>query len=129
MQAAPAAHWDYEDLQRAIDAAGIALWRWNVDSDKFEMDGHGFELWDVSLEQDLTFEHLSSKIHPADRDRVRAAFIATRAVVGPFEIDFRTLLRSKVRWISARGRGRDENILKRTMTGVFLDVTARKQAQ
>ena len=121
--------WGENALQRAVEAAGIALWQWNVDSDNFDMDERGFELWDVSPDDNLTFEHLSEKIHPADRDRVRAAFIATRAIVGPYEIDFRTLLEDHVRWISARGRGSDEDIFNRTMTGVFLDVTGRKQAE
>lgn len=121
--------WGEDALQRAVDAAGIALWSWNVDDDQFKMDELGFTLWDVAANQKLTFGHLSEKIHPADRDRVQAAFWATRAVVGPFEIDFRTLIDQKVRWISARGRGSDEDIVKRTMMGVFLDVTGRKQAE
>lgn len=121
--------WGDDALRRAVDAAGIALWLWNVDTDNFDMDDRGFELWDVSPHENLTFEHLSEKIHPADRDRVRAAFLATRATVGPYEIDFRTLIGDKVRWISARGRGSDEDIVKRSMMGVFLDVTGRKQAE
>ena len=121
--------WGDNALQRAVDAAGIALWSWNVDTDDFDMDERGFQLWDLPPYEKLTFEHLSEKIHPADRDRVRAAFSATRALVGPYEIDFRTLMSDQVRWISARGRGSDEDIVKRHMIGVFLDVTGRKQAE
>ena len=121
--------WSNDALQKAVDAAGIALWSWNVDTDDFNMDKRGFELWEVPLNEELTFEHLSEKIHPKDRDRVRAAFLATRAVVGPYEIDFRTLVGEKVCWISARGRGSDEDIESGFMTGVFLDVTGRKQAE
>jgi len=116
-------------MSRAVEAAGIALWVWNVDTDAVEMDERGYAMWDVPTHENLTFEHMSEKIHPADRDRVRSAFIATRAVIGPYEIDFRTLLGKDVRWISARGRGSDEDIRKRMMTGVFLDVTGRKQAE
>lgn len=123
------ARWDYVALRRAVDAAGIALWSWNVDTDNFDMDTRGHDLWDVPQNEALSFEHLSEKIHPADRDRVRAAFVATRAVTGHYEIDFRTLLGEDVRWISARGRGNDEDILRRTLVGVFLDVTGRKQAE
>lgn len=121
--------WDADSLQRAVDAAGIALWTWNVDTDVFEMDERGFDLWAVPGDENLTFEQLSEKIHPSDLNRVRAAFFGTRAVVGPYEIDFRTLHGDDVRWISARGRGRDEDIAGRLMTGVFLDVTGRKQAE
>ncbi len=116
-------------MARAVDAAGISLWVWNVDSDDIQMDERGYAMWDVPAQTALTFEHLSEKIHPTDRDRVRSAYVATRAVIGPYEIDFRTLLDEEVRWISARGRGSDEDIQRRTMTGVFLDVTGRKQAE
>lgn len=121
--------WDIDHLRRAIEAAGVALWSWNVDTDDFEMDGQGYELWNVSDSVALTFEILSAKIHPADRDRVRAAFYSTRATLGRYEIDFRILVGDDVRWISARGQGSDEGITNRCMTGIFLDVTGRKQAE
>jgi two-component sensor histidine kinase len=125
-----AAEWKSDQLRRAIKAAGVALWAWNVDTDAFKMDRHAYELWDVTtVNGDLSFEDLSAKIHPADRDRVRAAFAATRAVVGAYEIDFRILSNLDVRWISARGQGSDEDIAARLMTGIFLDVTGRKQAE
>lgn len=128
-QTAAPVEWGAEELRRAIDAAGVALWSWNVDSDAFAMNQRGFDLWDVSSDIDLTFEHLSEKIHPADRNRVRDAFSATRTVDGSYEIDFRTLLGSSVRWISARGQGSDAGIVKRKMSGIFLDITDRKQAE
>lgn len=93
------------------------------------MDEIGYDLWEVSAGAQVTFEDLSANIHPADRDRVRAAFNATRGIVGPYEIDFRIMAADDVRWISARGRGDDEGIVGRGMYGVFLDVTGRKQAE
>ncbi|TCQ97156.1 hypothetical protein EDF70_11446 [Neorhizobium sp. JUb45] len=121
--------WTSGQLRRAIKAAGVALWTWNVDTDAFIMDLRGYELWDLGANGILSFEDLSAKIHPADRDRVRAAFVATRALVGPYEIDFRILSGLDVRWISARGQGSDDDIVARVMTGIFLDVTGRKQAE
>lgn len=123
------AEWDPAQLRRAIKAAGVALWTWNVDTDAFLMDRRGYELWDLAVEGILSFEDLSEKIHPADRDRVRAAFTGTRAVVGPYEIDFRILSGLDVRWVSARGQGSDKDMVARLMTGIFLDVTGRKQAE
>jgi two-component sensor histidine kinase len=121
--------WGHEDLRRAVDAAGVALWTWNLDTDSLEMDPRGYELWDIEPVDDLTFEHLSEKIHPADRDRVREAFSATKTVDGDYEIDFRTLTGNVVRWISARGQGGNVGIVGRTKTGIFLDITGRKQAE
>ena len=121
--------WGYDELRRAIDAAGVSLWTWNVDTDDFAMDARGYDLWEVTPGHELTFEHLSEEIHPADRDRVSAAFSATRATTGSYEIDFRTKVGPYVRWISARGQGDDAGMVKRVVTGIFLDITDRKQAE
>ncbi len=125
----PPLQWDVKHLRLAIQAAGAALWSWNVDTNHFTMDDTGFILWDLPVRPFVCFEDLSSQIHPADRDRVRAAYAATRAIVGPYEIDFRILIDQEVRWISARGQGDDADILGRTMFGIFINVTGRKQAE
>ncbi len=94
------------------------------------MDEHAYNLWEVSKdEQKITIEILSQNIHPADLERVRSAFSATRAVIGAYEIDFRILSGGDIRWISARGQGDDANNAGRIMFGIFLDVTQRKQAE
>lgn len=121
--------WHADHLRLAVEAAGIALWAWNVDDDRFTMDERGFQLWGLPWRDTVTFEELSHHIHPADRDRVRAAFAATRAVLGPYETDFRICVEEEVRWIAARGQGEDVGIVGRTMFGIFLDVTNRKQAE
>jgi two-component sensor histidine kinase len=122
--------WHEKQLRAATQAAGVALWSWNVDTDAITMDETAYELWDVSKqEQKITFEILSTNIHPADLERVRSAFAATRAVVGAYEIDFRILAGNDIRWISARGQGDDADIADRIMFGIFLDVTQRKQAE
>jgi two-component sensor histidine kinase len=121
--------WHEQHLRHAIEAAGVALWSWNVDSDRLTMDERAFEMWGVQQSETVCFEDLSAHIHPADRDRVKAAFAATRAVLGPYEIDFRILVGESVRWISARGQGDDAGIVGRIMFGIFIDVTGRKQAE
>ncbi len=121
--------WQPDQLRRAVTAAGVALWAWNVDTDAFTMDEVGFKLWGLTWGNHVTFEQLSARIHPADRDRVRSAFAATRMTFGPYETDFRILIGDEVRWIAARGEGDDAGIVGRTMFGIFLDVTGRKQAE
>jgi PAS domain S-box-containing protein len=121
--------WSNEHLRLAVEAACVALWSWNVDDNTFDMDPRGFELWGLEKADSIGFEALSANIHPADRDRVRAAFVATRSVDGPYEIDFRIIVGDEIRWISARGQGADAGIVRRTMFGIFLDVTGRKQAE
>jgi two-component sensor histidine kinase len=122
--------WDTAHLRLAIAAAGVALWSWNVDTNRFAMDQRAFELWGVPLSEYVSFDDLSAHIHPADRDRVKAAFAATRAIVGAYEIDFRIMVGDdEVRWVSARGQGNDAGIVGRIMHGIFIDVTGRKQAE
>ena len=126
----PGSHvWRTEHLRLAIDAARVALWSWNVDSDRLTMDGRAFDLWAVPWATEVSFEELSARIHPADRDRVRSAFRGTRSVPGSYEIDFRIMVGAEVRWISARGQGADGDISDGVMFGIFLDVTGRKQAE
>ena len=121
--------WDEEHLRLGVRAAGVALWAWNVETDRLTLDEIGYDLWALPKDTEVTFEDLSAHIHPADRDRVRAAFHATRGIVGPYETDFRILVGEEVRWISARGRGDNEGIVGHVMYGIFLDVTGRKQAE
>lgn len=121
--------WEPRNLVRAIEAAGVTLWSWNVDTDALAMDDHAYDLWGIPRGIDVQFEDLSAHIHPADRDRVRAAFTATRALAGPYEIDFRIMIGDELKWISARGQGEDAGMVKRIMFGIFIDVTGRKQAE
>jgi two-component sensor histidine kinase len=107
----------------------VALWSWSVETGGFQMDERGFDLWGIDLADEVGFDELSAHIHPADRNRVRAAFEATRSVPGSYEIDFRIILDDEIRWISARGQGADAGIVDGVMFGIFLDVTGRKQAE
>jgi two-component sensor histidine kinase len=93
------------------------------------MDERAHTLWGVPRDGPFTFTDLSARIVPPDLDRVKTAFQATRTAPGPYQIDFRILRPDGIRWVSARGRGADEGIVDRIMFGVFLDSTARKEAE
>jgi len=121
--------WDQERLRIATDAAGLALWSWNVDTDEIALDQRAHSLWGMPEDFQVTFEGLSRQIHPADLDKVRDAFEATRTVSGAYEIDFRIMRGGDISWISARGQGGDIGMVGRIMFAVFLDVTERKQAE
>ena len=106
------------------------MWSWHVETDALELDNAALRLWGVSGGGTaVTFESLSAHIHPADRNRVRDAFHATRATIGLYEIDFRIIVGDVVRWISARGHGHDAADARKVTFGVFLNVTDRKQAE
>ncbi len=121
--------WDERRLRVATDAGGIALWSWNVDTDRITMDKRAFDIWGLPETNEITFEELSVCVLPADLDKVKEAFNATRDLSGAYETDFRILHGDDVRWVSARGRGDDQGIIDRIMYGVFLDVSGRKRAE
>ena len=125
----PGAVWDESRLRIATDAAGVALWAWNVDTDQIVMDARAFNLRGLPYKDTISFEELSACIHPADLDRVRAAFDSTKDLSGAYETDFRIRHDGDVCWVSSRGRGDEQGIVGRIMFGVFLDVTARKLAE
>ena len=39
--------WDAERLRIAADAAGMALWSWNIDTDEIALDERAHKLWGV----------------------------------------------------------------------------------
>lgn len=121
--------WDERHLRLAVAAAGVALWSWDVDTNRLRLDQRASGLWGLLHAADVSFEDLSARIHPSDLDRVRAAFEATRGLDGAYEIDFRILVGDEVRWISARGNGGEAELVGRQAYGVFLDVTGRKHAE
>ena len=65
--------WKDEYLPLAVEAGCVAMWAWRVDTNKFAMDDRGFQLWGMDVADEVTFEEMSLRIHPVDRDRVRAA--------------------------------------------------------
>lgn len=128
-RASPDKVWDERRLRIATDAGGIALWSWNVDTDRITLDERAFEIWGLPQNDEITFEQLSACVLPADLDKVKEAFNATRDLRGEYELDFRILHGDEVRWVSARGRGDDQGMIDRIMYGVFIDVTSRKIAE
>ncbi len=39
--------WEPKNLVRAIEAAGVTLWSWNVDTDALAMDEPAYDLWGI----------------------------------------------------------------------------------
>ncbi len=130
-------------LRLAINAAGVALWSWNVDTDRFTMDAQGYRPWIFRSSPFVIFEDLSAKIHPADRDRTcRAALLQRAPLSGPTRSTSGSLPALGTGAGASAGAGADAHDgsppAARVMTptskggrcsGVLLDVTGRKQAE
>ena len=96
----PAAEGRYRVL---FDALPIAVYQTGADGSCVLVNERWRELSGLSAAE-AAGHGWASAIHPADRDRVQAAFTATRSVPGPYEIDFRIMIGPDIRWISADWR-------------------------
>ncbi|MEJ8847267.1 sensor histidine kinase [Variovorax rhizosphaerae] len=115
-------------MNLAARAARLSMWIWDVGRDKIWPLAELREYVGPSKEKPVRFDRVLDTVHPADREGVDQA--VRRAVAQDVEVDveYRVLEPSGgVRWIAARGRA--EAGSDHRMTGVALDITARKEAE
>ena len=120
--------WDAARLWIAADAAGIGLWSWNVDTDEIAMDDRampsGAGRGTARSPSPTCLPHRPARPRPGE-DRVPG----DPHDAGSLPDRLPHPLPGGIRWVSARGWGADEGIVGRIMFGVFLDSTARKEAE
>lgn len=123
-----------ERLNLAIEGAGLGVWDWNVQTDAVDFN----ERWAAMLGYPLSeiAPHIDSwmqRIHPEDRDYVQKTMQAHLA--GKLEY-YETAHRLRAKtgdWIWVFDRGevveRAQDGSPRRVTGIHLDITARKRAE
>ena len=119
-----------ERMSLAVESAQLALWDWDVASDKLWITDEGRKFFGFEPGQALYYADLARRVHPDDTG-VRATAIQRALETGtPYETEYRVILPDgTVRWIAARGRpapliaGAPPRML-----GVSMDNTLKKQA-
>ena len=81
--------WNEKHLRFAIEGAGVALWAWNVDTDKLLLDQRSYDMWGVPNDKNVTFEDLRgvasgevavASLQPgADKGRCATVLLAANA--------------------------------------------------
>ena len=123
-----------ERLQLATDAAEIGWWD--------VQDGYGQLTWSprvkamfgFSPDAFVTLDDFFAGLHPADRDRVVAAYAdaVSWPVPEPYDVHYRTIGKEDgiIRWISATGRGVFDATGRCTrFIGIAIDITDRKRVE
>jgi signal transduction histidine kinase/integral membrane sensor domain MASE1 len=115
----------------AADAAGLAMWVWDVPNMSGWITERGRVLYGLGPEAPFDCATVLDRVHPEDRaarDQVIKGAIEAR---GEYEIEFRVRQPDgAVRWINSRGRcvetddGTGQKVL-----GTLMDVTGRKEAE
>jgi len=120
-------------FQAVLGAAEIGTWTWDLIADRVIPDDnmrHIFVLPEIAPSYPLA--EFLKVIHPDDLPHVKTTIDrALASDSGKFEDDYRVIQPGGViRWITARGTFfRDENQRPVNMSGVLIDITARKQAE
>jgi PAS domain S-box-containing protein len=118
-------------LDLAAAAANLGLWFWKMQDNSLWATDRAKEIFDFSPETRVTFEMWRERLHPEDRPTIEAELAEAIARRGAYDAEYRILRRDReVRWIAARGEvGFDREGKPGSMTGVVMDITARKKAE
>ena len=115
--------------RRALDAALVGSWEWDVAADDHARDAT-FN-WHLGLEAAgpaRTLADMLARVHPEDRPRVAAAHESAAQGGPPLDVEFRVARPGGTpRWLLARGGlaiGRDG---RARLAGVVVDITRQKR--
>jgi PAS domain S-box-containing protein len=117
-------------LNLAADSANLGMWEWDLKKDEIWITRTRRAQLGFPVSGRITFKDLISRWHADDRDKVRQALKQAIEAGKDYEAEYRIVREDgSVRWISARGRVQlDEHGKPKQLTGVSLDITARKEA-
>ncbi|QKS27526.1 MAG: Sensor histidine kinase TmoS [Accumulibacter sp.] len=117
-----------ERVRLAADAARLTTFSWDFARDRSAANAGLRERADPPQRTAESFEHILQTVHPADRERLGLA--AHRAAANHTELDVEFRARQpdgEIRWYAARGQRTATD--SDTLTGVKMDITARKTAE
>ncbi|MEM6752461.1 MAG: PAS domain-containing protein [Cyanobacteria bacterium P01_C01_bin.38] len=126
------AQWQEAQLRIALEAAHMGIWDWNIVSNKVIWSDTIRALFGkASLSFDETFESFVSFVHPQDRDLISRAVQCAIEEGGEYNIEYRMILPDgTIRWLATRGLVfRNSSGKAMRMSGIDMDITARKKAQ
>ena len=118
-----------EKLRLAVDAAELEYWEWDRATGTMQF-GRGPETSHPGAKR-ISFDKWLQRVHEDDRERCRAASLATQQRGEPYQIDFRIHHASgEVRWMHSRGRAiMDTSGEIARVIGVSQDITERKHQE
>jgi two-component system, LuxR family, sensor kinase FixL len=118
-------------LTLAAAAARLAVWEWDVPTDRIWVSNDGRAFNSVTQRGEIDRSHFISTLHPEDRVAVKRAMDGALSGPGSYAAEYRALLPDgSTRWISATGMvERDGHGRAILLRGVSMDFTERKLAE
>src|SRR5437762_1809736 len=115
----------------AADSANLGMWEWDLEKDEIWVTPTRRAQLGFPASGRITFAELISRWHEGDRNKIRQAVNEAIQHGKDYQVEFRVLPPDgSMRWVCARGRVQvDEHGKPKRLTGISLDVTARKEAE
>lgn len=115
-------------LGLAAHAARLSMFMWDLAHDRIWANARLRERAGRSLEVPESFAQILRTVHPADRERLEAAVRRAAENDDELDVEYRTIQPDgEVHWFVARGRAAKGE--PHCLTGVKMDITARKAAE
>jgi PAS domain S-box-containing protein len=118
-------------LNLAADSANLGMWEWDLDKDQIWVTPARRTQLGFPASGRITSEDLMSRWHADDRDKIRKTVNDAIQNGKDYQAEFRIVgADGNLRWVCARGRVQmGEQGKPKQLTGISLDITARKEAE
>jgi PAS domain S-box-containing protein len=115
----------------AADSTNLGMWEWDLEKNEIWVTPTRRTQLGLPASGRITFEDLISHWHPDDREKVQQAVNEAIQNGKEYEAEFRIARADgSVGWVCARGRVQvDDDGRPKRLTGISLDITARKEAE
>src|SRR6516225_520698 len=115
----------------AADSANLGVWEWDLEKDEIWVTPTRRAQLGFPASGRITFDELTSRWHADDRDKVCQAVNEAIQDCKDYQAEFRVVRAdSSTQWVCSRGRVQaDEQGKSKRLTGISLDITARKEAE
>ena len=123
-----------ERFRIALDAAELAAWDWDIESDSISWNRQHYTLLGVEAKDNnlQTMDYFISFVHPEDKDTVKNKLEDALREGDMFEAEFRVIRadNNSISWMHGLGRVVEHRKGQATrMTGVMHDITRQKILQ
>lgn len=116
-------------LRHVLAATGMGIWWWDRERDEGGYDEAMASIFGFTPEDGHDIADVMKRVHPDDRERVRASLAAVDDVAGYGPLEHRIVRPDgEVRWVSASGRVLTSGSSSRLVGGA-IDITERKRLE
>lgn len=121
-----------EDLELAVRGANIGIWHWDLRSGRVEASERCRQLFGISVNPPLTFDHVLAAIHPDDREAVEVALRRALEEGIEYKIEKRFVWPDgSIHWLECIGRDLYDEATGAAVgvRGISLEITERKRQE